>query len=213
MRLLFFKIIVFFSFVSCSNINFLLDSKEGSDFFKSKTLVYVEGWDVLRERRFQRAIEQGMVPADARMARMTSTLDWDLLKPERKRVEAKRMAVYAGMIEAMDFHIGRLVEYLKSQGVYENTVFIFTSDNGAEASGPDDLNSFLNQRIAASVGYHQDYDRLGLKGSYNSISPSFASAAASPLSFYKFYIVIMEHKVCNLLYLLPTITLSFHFTK
>ena len=149
--------------------------------------VYVEGWDVLRERRFQRAIEQGMVPADARMARMASTLDWDLLKPERKRVEAKRMAVYAGMIEAMDFHIGRLVEYLKSQGVYENTVFIFTSDNGAEASGPDDLNSFLNQRIAASVGYHQDYDRLGLKGSYNSISPSFASAAASPLSFYKFY--------------------------
>lgn len=45
----------------------------------------------------------------------------------------------------------------------------------------------LSSRAAASLGYHQDYERLGLKGSFNSISPSFASAAASPLSFYKFY--------------------------
>ena len=45
MKLLFFKIIVFFSLVSCSNINFLLDTKEGSDFLKNKTLVYVSGWD------------------------------------------------------------------------------------------------------------------------------------------------------------------------
>ncbi len=45
MRLLLFKSIVFFSLVSCSNINFLLDSKESSNFFKNKTLVYVYGWD------------------------------------------------------------------------------------------------------------------------------------------------------------------------
>ncbi|MDC0232844.1 hypothetical protein OAJ95_02825 [Pelagibacteraceae bacterium] len=45
MRFLFFKIIVFFSLVSCSNINFLLDTKENSDFLKNKTLVYVSGWD------------------------------------------------------------------------------------------------------------------------------------------------------------------------
>jgi len=45
MKLLFFKIIVFFSLISCSNINFLLDTKDGSDFLKNKTLVYVSGWD------------------------------------------------------------------------------------------------------------------------------------------------------------------------
>ena len=45
MRLLFFKIIVFFSLVSCSNIDFLLETKEGSDFLKHKTLIYVSGWD------------------------------------------------------------------------------------------------------------------------------------------------------------------------
>ena len=54
MKLLFFKIIVFFSLVSCSNINFLLATKEGSDFLKNKTLVYVDGWDnpALKETLF-----------------------------------------------------------------------------------------------------------------------------------------------------------------
>jgi arylsulfatase len=149
--------------------------------------VYDQGWDALREQRRQKAVELGLVPADTSMARMASTGDWDSLSAERKRYEAKRMAVYAGMIEAMDFHIGRLIEYLKAQGVYENTVFVFTSDNGAEASGADDPEAFASRRMAASLGYHTDYERLGLKGSYNTISPSFASAAASPLAYYKFY--------------------------
>ena len=54
MRFLFFKIIVFFSLVSCSNINFLLDTKESSDFFKNKTFVSVSGWDnpILRDVLF-----------------------------------------------------------------------------------------------------------------------------------------------------------------
>ena len=45
MKVLFLKIIVFFSLVSCSNINFLLETKESSDFLKNKTLIYVGGWD------------------------------------------------------------------------------------------------------------------------------------------------------------------------
>jgi len=149
--------------------------------------VYDEGWDVLRDSRRQRAIEVGLVPENVDMIRMQSTHDWASLSAERQRYEAKRMAVYAGMIEAMDFHISRLIGYLKAQGVYENTVFVFTSDNGAEASGSDDPGAFASRRASSSLGYHTDYERLGLKGSYNTISPSFASAAASPLAFYKFY--------------------------
>jgi len=149
--------------------------------------VYDSGWDTLRTQRLERAVELGIVPADTAMVRMATTDDWDALDPQRKRYEAKRMAVYAGMIEAMDFHIGRLVNYLKSQGQYENTIFIFTSDNGSEGSGPADPTAFPARLGPAGLGYHLDYDRLGLKGSYNTISPSFASASASPLSFYKFY--------------------------
>jgi arylsulfatase/uncharacterized sulfatase len=91
------------------------------------------------------------------------------------------------MVEAMDFHLGRLVAYLKARAQFDNTIFIFTSDNGAEASGPQDHDSFAARRGASALGYDTSYERLGLKGSYNSISPSFASAAASPLAYYKFY--------------------------
>ncbi len=175
----------FFAYVPFQAVHMPVQApKEYSDRYLD---VYTNGWDVLREQRLQRAVELGLVPAETKMVRMASTGDWDSLSVERKRYEAKRMAVYAGMIEAMDFHIGRLVDHLKASGAYDNTIFIFTSDNGAEASGPDDPEAFVNRRLTSSMGYHQDYDRLGQQGSYNTISPSFASAAASPLSFYKFY--------------------------
>jgi len=148
---------------------------------------YQGGWTALRQRRLERAIAFGIVPADTQMVAMPSTDDWDALSDERKRFEAKRMAVYAGMIEAMDFHIGRLVAYLKQTGQYDNTIFIFTSDNGSEASGPADPDALPDSLIPSSLGYRTDYETLGEKGSYNTISPSFASASASPLAYFKFY--------------------------
>merc|ERR1711965_1276470 len=91
------------------------------------------------------------------------------------------------MIDAMDFNIGRLIAYLRETNQLENTVFIFTSDNGAEGSGASEPNSFLSQGVAGNLGYNTNYETLGEKGSYNSINPGFTSAAVSPLSFYKFY--------------------------
>jgi len=45
MKLLFFKFIVFFLLTSCSNLNFLLETKDSLNFLKNKTSVYVNGWD------------------------------------------------------------------------------------------------------------------------------------------------------------------------
>ena len=149
--------------------------------------VYDAGWDVLRHQRRLEAVQLGIVPPDTAMVDMSTTDDWNALDEQRQRYEAKRMAVYAGMIEAMDFHIGRLMAYLKSQGQYGNTIFIFTSDNGSEASGAADQMAFAQTIGSRQLGYDSDYDRLGLKGSFNTIGPSFASASASPLSHYKFY--------------------------
>ena len=56
------------------------------------------------------------------MVDMSSTDDWDELTDEQRRYNAKRMAVYAGMVEAMDFHIGRLVAYLESSGQIDDTI-------------------------------------------------------------------------------------------
>ena len=150
--------------------------------------VYDSGWDALREQRMQRAVALGIVPPDIPMVHMATTDQWDALSADDKRYQAKRMAVYAGMIEAMDFHIGRLIEFLKERQQYDNTIFIFTSDNGSEASGPAEPRDFPSRLGPESLGYNLDYDNLGLKGSFNSIGPSFASASVSPLAYYKFYV-------------------------
>jgi arylsulfatase/uncharacterized sulfatase len=91
------------------------------------------------------------------------------------------------MLDAMDHHLGRLVQHLKDIGRYDNTIFIFTSDNGTEATGGDDVHSPLMQLSLRFGGYNNDYDTLGMKGSFNTMGPSFASAAVGPLAYYKFY--------------------------
>ena len=51
MRFVFLNFIILFSLASCTNINFLLDERTGSNFLKNKTEVYLSGWDnpVLKE--------------------------------------------------------------------------------------------------------------------------------------------------------------------
>lgn len=149
--------------------------------------VYDKGWHELRRQRQARAKELGLVPADSGMVEMSTTGDWDAYSEDEQRYHAKRMAVHAGMVDAMDHHLGRLVDYLKRTGQYDNTIFIFTSDNGSEPSGGDRPRSPDMRLGLWWQGYHNDYDSLGLKGSFNAIGPSFASATVSPLAYYKFY--------------------------
>ena len=148
--------------------------------------VYDQGWTHLRKQRQVAVKKLGLIPADAKMMTMASVEDWENLSDDDKKFHAKSMAVYAGMVDAMDFHIGRLVQHLKDIGEYDNTIFIFTSDNGAEASDPVAVTKLFPLWLKL-VGYRTDYENLGEKGSYNYIGPSFASAAVGPLGHYKFY--------------------------
>ena len=121
------------------------------------------------------------------MGRMPQGLrNWNDLEGEQKKYLAKAMAVNAGMLESMDHHIGRYIEYLKSNDKFDNTTFIITSDNGPEASAVGDVKS-MQLWMKHVAGYHTDYDRLGEEGSFNYIGPEFASACAGPSSFFKFY--------------------------
>ena len=148
---------------------------------------YEKGWTELRAERARRARELGLVPPDADFLTMPTTADWNALSEAERRHYAKRMAVYAGMIEAMDHHIGRLIDHLKAIGEYDNTVFVFTSDNGPEASDPVGQIGWPLQLWLWGTGYNRDYDTLGERSSFTVIGPGFASAAASPLAYYKFY--------------------------
>jgi arylsulfatase/uncharacterized sulfatase len=142
---------------------------------------YQDGWTALRSARRDRAAALGLIPKDTPLAVMATTRDWDRLSDKDKLYEARRMEVYAGMADAMDFHVGRLVAHLKQSGEFDNTVFVFLSDNGTEGSDYADAQLWLRTQ------YTQDIDRLGGKGAYGIMGPSWASAAASPLSGYKFY--------------------------
>ncbi|WP_207769767.1 arylsulfatase [Solimicrobium silvestre] len=146
--------------------------------------VYKDGWTALRTARRNRAAEMGLIPKDTEMVTMASTANWDTLSPEQKKYDARRMEVYAAMAEAMDYHVGRFVEHLKQTGEFDNTVFVFLSDNGAE---PTDPYKILSVKLWLYMNYTNDFDRLGDKGAYDAIGPSWASAAASPLSTYKFF--------------------------
>ncbi len=145
---------------------------------------YADGWTALRQQRRDRAAELGIVPKDTPMVTMATTRDWNSLNETERAYESRRMEVYAGMAEAMDHQVGRLIAHLKSTGEFDNTVFIFLSDNGAEGSDPY---AVLSGRLWLDWQYKRDIDSLGAKGAYTVIGPSWASAAASPLATYKFY--------------------------
>ena len=150
--------------------------------------VYDEGWTIMRNKRHAAAEEAGVIPRGAAANVTPGTLAWDSLSEEQKRHHARRMEVYAGMVDAMDMHIGRLMTYLKSIGEYSNTIFVFTSDNGAEGSNivrPDGSSAL--QQWFDIVGYNTDYDTLGERNSWNGIGSSNATIAASPLTYYKFH--------------------------
>lgn len=142
---------------------------------------YKDGWTALRQQRRDRAAALGLIPKDTPLATMPTTRDWDRLSDKERRYEERRMEVYAGMAEAMDFHLGRLVAHLRQTGEFDNTVFVFLSDNGSEGS------DYADAQIWLATQYSQDIDRLGGKGAYGIMGPSWASAAASPLSTFKFY--------------------------
>lgn len=145
---------------------------------------YNQGWEALRLSRQKNIVAKGLTPPNRPMAKIASTAAWDSLSEREKRQRAGAMAVYAGMATAMDREVGRLVAHLKANGQYENTIFVFLSDNGPEATDPMHTNHFTT--FNANLNYDQSTERQGRKGSLTAIGASFASALAAPFRGYKF---------------------------
>ena len=136
---------------------------------------YDAGWDALRRERRDRAAAHGLVPRDAPYTTMATSARWNTLAAEDRHYQARQMEVYAAMAEAMDHHVGRLVAHLRATGQYDNTVFLFLSDNGPEGSDYAQAQPWLWTQ------YSQHIDRLGGKGAYGIPGPGWASASAAPL--------------------------------
>ncbi|MGP1276287.1 MAG: sulfatase-like hydrolase/transferase [Caulobacterales bacterium] len=148
--------------------------------------VYDAGWDALREARLQAAIERGLVEPGTELAPPPPGLrDWDSLSDNERAFVIASREVAAGMLEAADHHVGRLLDSLDAQGRLENTIVIVLSDNGPEYNRPTDNWAF--DLWLAMQGYSRDVETLGEEGTYAFIGPEWALASASPFSLFKFH--------------------------
>jgi arylsulfatase len=78
----------------------------------------------------------GLLPADAELSRHDPDVqEWGSLTADERRLYAHMMEVFAGFMEHTDFHLGRLFDFLKAMGEFENTLIMLVSDNGASSEG------------------------------------------------------------------------------
>jgi arylsulfatase/uncharacterized sulfatase len=174
----------FFAYVAFLAVHIPVQAPK--EYTERYTDTYKEGWGAIREQRWQRAQELGLIPAAAPLAEQPDTIpQWNDLTEAEQLLAAKSMAVNAGALEAMDTELGGLIEYLKSQGVYDNTIFVVTSDNGPEAGDP--WGQGVVQWWFGLQGYSRDYETLGERGSYVALGAGGASANAGPSHLFKFH--------------------------
>ena len=93
---------------------------------------YKQGWDELRKQRYSRQIKMGLIQKDWALSPAPENVrQWESLSEKEKGWEDFRMAAYAGMVDRMDQGIGKLVKELKEKNIFDNTILMFCSDNGA----------------------------------------------------------------------------------
>ncbi len=151
---------------------------------------YDVGYDAVRQARVKKQIELGIMLPDTQLAeRMWFLPDPVVLAPAAKAMIGKKMELYAGLVENLDHHIGRLVDHLKQIGEYDNTIFVVFGDNGAEGTdlfamvaGSPGTRDFL---FAASKWSNNHPNAWGDPGSYVGYGPMWAQVSMTPFSQYK----------------------------
>ncbi|RDI68805.1 arylsulfatase [Nocardia pseudobrasiliensis] len=123
---------------------------------------YAEGWDRLRRGRFAAQLAAGLFPAGTEQKPRNTepgyeAQEWDSLTPEEQGRFARYMEVYAAMVDNIDQNLGRLLDVVENYGELDNTIVVFTSDNGGTAEGgPVGTRSYL-----AEFAHVEDPDWVG----------------------------------------------------
>lgn len=147
---------------------------------------YDAGFEALRAARLKRQVELGLIsPTAAAHALVLNKGGWDALSPEQKRLAARDMEVYAAMVDRLDQNVGRVIAALKRLGQLDNTVILFTADNGAE--GLDLATTELKSVRERQAEADNSLDNRGNANSYIAYGPGWAQAATAPSWLYKAY--------------------------
>ena len=97
---------------------------------------YKIGWDKIREQRFKRMNEMGIIGPNHELTPRASKA-WEDLSEEQQDAEDLKMAVYAAMIDRVDQNLGRLFAKVKELDEWENTLIMLLTDNGACPEQPN----------------------------------------------------------------------------
>lgn len=145
--------------------------------------IYNVGYDVIRNARIKKQKELGIISTDLKPANTLDTVSslpnnkqWQELSPIQKANEARRMEVYAGMIDNLDHNVGRLVAYLKDTNQYDNTLIFFVSDNGPDAGDIE---------FPIPKNYNNTYESIGTENSYIFLGARWAEVSAAPFHLWK----------------------------
>lgn len=141
---------------------------------------YDAGYEAIRAQRITKQKSLGLIPADFTpnpgLAAPLAHPTWAQLSPSQRATEARKMEVYAAMVDNMDRNIGRLVQYLKDTGKYENTLIVFVSDNGAEGAGNAFADNANTDNSLANIGRPRSNVVYGER---------WAEVSATPLRLWK----------------------------
>lgn len=158
-----------------------------------------KGWDEMREARWKRLREMGIVncelserepdvPAPHYLAKKDEwapqygpgeieyAVAWDSLTPEQKKFQATKMAIHAAMVDRTDQELGRLLDKLEAMGELENTVIFFLSDNGCSAE------------MMIRGGGHDPDARPGAKETHLCLGPGWSTSSNAPFRRHKIWV-------------------------
>lgn len=156
------------------------------------------GWDELRRERLRRLVEAGIIgenwPLTDRDPRVPA---WDEVTD--REWEAVRMAVYAAMIDRMDQGVGRILGELHAQGIGDDTIVLFLSDNGgcAEEMPVETARDFVTTYVTFDEQTRDGRDVLpgndpsivpGGEDTYSTYGRSWANLSNAPFREYKHWI-------------------------
>jgi arylsulfatase A-like enzyme len=159
---------------------------------------YLDGWDELRTERLERMKALGIVDPATELTPRSPYWNygetetgvnpaWDSIRnPDRRADLSRRMAIFAAMIDRMDQQIGRVIENLKANGEFENTLIIFLSDNGACAEW--DWRGFDTQSSNNNILHTgKSLEKMGGPETYHSVGSAWANVSNTPWRMYKHY--------------------------
>ena len=137
---------------------------------------YDQGYDVTRAARLDRMTKLGILGQKPTVfPRLANIPAWDTLSNDERRQSARRMELYAAMVEHMDANIGKVVEYLKAKNLYDNTLIILLSDNGPEGT-------LWNMGAPWDNSKFEDW---GKKGTFIQYGAAWAQVSAGPFRMFK----------------------------